>query len=486
VATEINRIRDQFQSGLWPQFVEFIELTNLRSWDCQGINFRFPVTAIIGENGTGKSTLLKALACAYEHPTDRKRTYYPSKFFVDTQWEKLTDCKISFRTKIGDSTRTFNIRKPTQRWTYPSERIKRDVFILDISRTLPLDATVGYAKLAKQAQEEVADAVLSDENQKTLSHILGRNYSSARFATTEFDENKQVGILGREFGEMSQFHQGAGEDATLDLFQIFETIPKNSLLIIDEVEASLHPKAQRRLTKYLLTLSRLKRIQVVLSTHSPYVLEELPPEARILLIPNKQDSISIITGVSTEFSMSKVDDSDNPELFLYVEDAGAEALVYEILKKHDPDDQILPRVKCVVVGPANVVQTMGKLSSDEKLPVPGLGILDGDIEESVGCINLPGTTAPELVVFLGLKEKGWPNLDNRFGTGAGTLFTILDDAVLEPDHHKWTTIIGDKVRMGNKNVWQILIKEWVAQCLDQEAGDSLKATVLEILSKNSA
>ncbi len=481
MATEIKRIQDQFQSGLWPQFVENIELINLRSWKYQGVNFRFPVTAIIGENGTGKSTLLKSLACAYEHPSDPKRTYYPSKFFIDTQWEKLSNCKISYRVKMGDSVKTFNIRKPSQRWIYPSERLKRDVYILDISRTLPLDATVGYAKLAKQSQEEVSDVELSPENQDSLSYILGRNYLSARFATTDFDDKKQVGILGREFGEMSQFHQGAGEDSTLDLFQLFETLPQYSLLIIDELEASLHPKAQRRLTKYLLTLSRKKRIQVVLSTHSPYVLEELPPEARILLVPNDQGAINIITNVSTEFSMSKVDDTDNPELYLYVEDKEAEILIYEILKLLDPDDRLIPRVKCVVVGPANVVQTMGKLSLKKQLPVPGLGVLDGDIEESEGCINLPGEAAPEIVVFNGLKDLNWPNLDARFGIGAGTLFTILEEAMLNQNHHKWPMIVGDKVRMGGGNVWQILTKEWASSCLDEDVGNSLKATVVEAL-----
>ncbi len=481
MANEISRIREQFQSGLWPQFVEHVELENLRSWVKQGVNFNFPVTAIIGENGTGKSTLLKSLACAYEHPDGPKKTFYPSQFFIDTQWETLTNCKITYRVKTGGVSRTFNIRKPTQRWKYPSDRIKRNVFILDISRTLPLDATVGYAKLAKQAQKEVSDEVLSQDNQEYLSYILGRDYLGARFTTTEFDEKKQVGLLRREFGEMSQFHQGAGEDATLDLFQLFETIPNYSLLIIDEVEASLHPKAQRRLTKFLLTLSRIKRIQVVLSTHSPYVLEELPSESRILLMPNDQSSINVVTNVSTEFSMSKIDDSDNPELYLYVEDVEAETLMYEILKKYDIDDKILPRVKCVVVGPANVVKTMGKLSSSNQLPMPGLGVLDGDIEESEGCINLPGEIAPEIMLFNSLKDKDWPNLDARFGIGAGTLFTILEDAMLVPDHHKWPEIVGDKIRMGKKNVWQVLVKEWVTECLDQKVGGRLVDIIQEKL-----
>jgi predicted ATP-dependent endonuclease of OLD family len=90
-----------------------------------------------------------------------------------------------------------------------------------------------------------------------------------------------VGLLQREWGEVSQFHQGAGEDATLDLFRTLQNVPQNALLVIDEVEASLHPRAQRRLIRFLLWLSRIKRVQIILSTHSPYVLEELPQEARV-------------------------------------------------------------------------------------------------------------------------------------------------------------------------------------------------------------
>ncbi|MEX3962619.1 AAA family ATPase [Paraburkholderia sp. EG286B] len=60
---------------------------------------------------------------------------------------------------------------------------------------------------------------------------------------------RQVGLLERECGEVSQFHKGAGEDATLDLFRVLQGIPQYSLLLIDEVEASLHPQAQRRLIR---------------------------------------------------------------------------------------------------------------------------------------------------------------------------------------------------------------------------------------------
>ena len=46
-------------------------------------------------------------------------------------------------------------------------------------------------------------------------------------------------------------------------------------------------------------------------------------------------------------------------------------------------------------------------SKNNQLPIPGIGILDGDIEDSIGCIKLPGETPPEIKVFNELKAKSW-------------------------------------------------------------------------------
>jgi len=47
-------------------------LTGLRRIKDLEVEFRFPVVAIAGKNGTGKSTVLGCLACAY-HGADMKK-----------------------------------------------------------------------------------------------------------------------------------------------------------------------------------------------------------------------------------------------------------------------------------------------------------------------------------------------------------------------------------------------------------------------------
>src|SRR3546814_4075263 len=57
---------------------------------------------------------------------------------------------------LGDKVHNFSLKKPNLRWSIPEKRPKRKVFLQDISRTLPLDASAGYARVAKLSTAEIS------------------------------------------------------------------------------------------------------------------------------------------------------------------------------------------------------------------------------------------------------------------------------------------------------------------------------------------
>ena len=80
----------------------------------------------------------------------------------------------------------------------------------------------------------------------------------------------------------SELHMAAGERALLRLSQ--EITPLDSaLVLIDEVEAGLHPWVQELLMLHLQQLALRNNLQIIVTSHSPVVLDSVPTHARIFL-----------------------------------------------------------------------------------------------------------------------------------------------------------------------------------------------------------
>ncbi len=479
MTTEMDRIRMKYASGEFPLLVRAVRIDGLRGFvDCK-VELSFPIVAAVGENGAGKTTLLKVLACAYEQEGLGATTYMPGRFFMSTPWDVVRDVRLEYTLKHGKEERIVRVRKPTSRWRGLHGRPKRPVYLLDIARTMPVDALVGYAQLTKKKVKEASSETLPDELRDRLSSILGKTYLEARFARPDSDERKRVGVLRQDFGSYSKFHQGAGEYSALDLLGAIQGVPNNSLLLVDEVEASLHPKAQRRLIDSLAWLCRTKRLQIVLTTHSPYVLEALPQEARVLLV-REQGGIRPLYGASPEFCLSAIDDRDHPELAVFVEDRVSGALTQELVGHCDAD--LLKRCLVIPVGPSNVVSTLGRLSASGALPYPSVAVQDAD-SRSPDCLVLPGTMAPEREVFSALSRGGWPDVSERFGRPPSEVQSILEDAIRLPDHHAWCGFVGDRLRKSTNVVWDTLAAVWVERCLSVGDREQFVEGIRDALAK---
>lgn len=477
ISDEVRRLGAKWQTGTgWPLRLEYIEIDGVRGWSGERFSFPFPIMAVVGENGAGKSTVLQCAAAVYRSP-QRDSDRFASDFFPDTTWDRVKDVVIGYAVREGTQPRTATIRKPGARWRGNPERPARNVEYIDLSRVQPVSARVGYRALANASYAEVAANSFEKRRLSRLSGIMGRAYDLAKMALSEGDDKREVPVISHNGASYSGYHQGAGETTIVELLKT--DLPRHSLVLIDEVESSLHPRAQRRLVRDLAAIARELELQVVLTTHSPYVLEELPLEARACIVQTPGGGREIVYGVSPEFAMTKMDDVRYSECDLYVEDPAAETMLTEILISVSPE--LVPRCRTIPFGAASVGKSLGQMVEGKRFPRPSCVFLDGDQGEIVGCHNLPGDDAPERVVFAALKARHWQGIHERTGRDYATLADACDRAMALPDHHQWITNAASQLILSRTTLWQAMCAEWATNCLDPHEAEAIAQVVEDAL-----
>jgi predicted ATPase len=466
LSNEVRRLeRSWANETAWPKRLEWIEVKGLRGWTGQRIEFKFPIVAISGENGSGKSSIIQAAASVYRESATAVGKYYASEFFPSTTWDTIVDASIKFSAKEGERRVESSIRKPSERWKGNVERPQRPVRYFDLSRVLPVGGRVGYAKIAKSKHKELTDDSQPFDQTRLdrLSYILNHKYVAARMALTNIDPDRRVPILQRKITGYSGYHQGQGETTITELIQT--DLPRYGLILIDEIESSLHPRAQRRLIRDLANVARERELQIVLTTHSPYILEELPEDARMQIFWSDEDR-KIMTGVSAQFAMSKMDDSPHPDCEIYVEDEASKAMLIEILSICSRD--LLTRVEVYTFGAASVGYQLGQMVNGKRFPRPTAVFLDGDCKAAPGCHVLPGIDAPERAVFGALRAIGWRDVWTRVKRSAADVAAACDAAMNLGEHHDWVAYAAKQLALTPNVLWHSMCGEWAERCISEQ------------------
>ncbi|HEY4001943.1 MAG TPA: AAA family ATPase [Candidatus Xenobia bacterium] len=220
----------------------------------------------------------------------KRRTNYMRPSSSQIRRLRIEDAQIRFSYREGAQSQTRNIRKPSTRWRGNSERPLRPVRYVDLSRIQPVGARVGYLKLLKGGVTEGEHTAFDAARLGRYSHVMGKRYGAAGISTTSLDNRRTVPVISFDNHRYSGFHQGAGELAAAELLAF--DLPNYSLVLIDELETSLHPRAQRRLVDDLVRLARVNELQILITTHSPYILEQLPPQGRMYIMDGVQGKIA--------------------------------------------------------------------------------------------------------------------------------------------------------------------------------------------------
>jgi len=356
------------------------------------IDFSYPITAIAGRNGSGKTTILSLAACAFHNkPTgfclpERKNPYYTySDFFIQTAEEtSIAGILIHYRFlhdkwyspkdpdgRIGAKWQSMR-KRYGGRWSNYDRRVNRTVVYLGINRIVP-HAERSISKTYRNRYVDVETQGWEDEVKQVVGRVLGIDYDS--FSHKQHSKYR-IPIVIRNICTYSGFNMGAGEESLFELFSIIKECPDGSLIIIDEIELGLHESAQEKLIKELKQLCEKRKIQIICTTHSPRILDSLPPEGRIFLERGK-GTINVIPGISSAFATGKLTGHSHVELDVLVEDDTAKLIVETCLT-----DEVRSRVNVIVVGSHTAVMYHLAARYKEKKVCRICAILDGDKKSS--------------------------------------------------------------------------------------------------------
>lgn len=235
------------------------------------------VTAIMGVNGSGKSTILRALACVYQPSRNQalpQTSYVPAEFFIPYDGYDWSKCRFEAWIEGQEESRIFQ-REDNGSWSpNPSNRFHRYVKYIAISESIPdierddqKDAISFNRCSFWEAESPKQRAFL-----RRVGETLNRDYSnagSANKATGKLHEFMFAEVNDRAHGNLAypSHYMGAGEQKIFEIVKSVINAPRNSLILIEEPEVSLHSKAMHDLVLFLKQQAEDKSLQIVITTH---------------------------------------------------------------------------------------------------------------------------------------------------------------------------------------------------------------------------
>ena len=392
----INSLKEKVSRKNYGKYLLKLNLVNVRALKDQIVTFDFPVTAIIGPNGGGKTTILGAAATAYASVKPRQFFAKSGKFD-----ESMTDWKIEYELIDRKINRTDTVRRTAafhkSKWS--RNAVERASVVLGVSRTVPANERKELQKCASGTFEVTVDKVgaIQQPVADAVQKILGKNI--ANYSHIKIDSTGRVSLLTGVTGEgtkYSEFHFGAGESSIIRMVMEIEAAPENSLILIEEIENGLHPVATVRMVEYLIEAADRKAIQAIFTTHSNDALLPLPPEAIWASINGK-----VFQGKLDISSLRAITGQIDASLAIFCEDEFAAAWIRSMLRSRK--DIELDQVEVHAMAGDGTAVTINRYHNvNPSVRFPSACIIDGDSSQETSdagkVYRLPGGS-PEAYVF---------------------------------------------------------------------------------------
>lgn len=381
-------------------YIDFIQFPFFRNLEPNTrITFDFPLTVFVGPNGSGKSSTLHAL---YGAPEGKTPYDYWFSTDIDPIKETGEDGKYnsffySYKNSSGQDMEVLKTRisKPDNPDYWETSRPLKKYGMKEVigkTRNKPIEKKVIYINFraelsafdkyfyfgnpskklkSKRKQEYLRSKskwlkhviddnciikmgkslqpqnkpvnVISDDELKIISNIIGKKYKTGKILDHKFFQDWGTSVLFHTSNlTYSEAFAGSGETSIVKLVRDVNNAPNESLILLDEPEVSIYPGAQKRLLFFILDQIKNKKLQVVISTHSPILIDQLPSESIKVFhqMPN-DGKFRVENKKSPSEAFYYLEQDFGKKIKIIVEDVLAKNIIESVIKSKGKDTESL-------------------------------------------------------------------------------------------------------------------------------------------------
>ena len=436
--------------------IENINLNGING--IQNIKIQKGIFAICGLNGVGKSTIVSAV-----------------KDLIGLELTTHDDIRIT--DKIIGSVRLDKYNNLTIE-NKDGERLKDklskediDYLYLDNEQSINIINRITRETHFDELLEQYEEYSMDDQQLKDISYIVGKDYDKVSIIDIEDEELRfpffKVNSNGIQYNSMQM---GVGEHVLFYYYTMINKMSKNAIIIIEEPESFVSITSQKRFMNFLAMRTVKFQNQFIITTHSPFIIKNIPPK-NIILLDRYGEEAFIHNGLEKRLVRS-LGLEINKKGIIYVEDLIAQTFLIRILKdsniKFILDDYDIKYVN----GFGNITSRLESICRYIDFDI--IGIYDGDMRSRIdnsttskfqwSYLFLPGEKELEEDFRSCLKN----NIDlfvKNIDMNKKDILSALS-SVNGIDYHDWFNELQKNLKVSHEQLFDALYYIWI------ETGDN--------------
>lgn len=475
VADYKRRIRER--ASQWPLQLRRFSFEEIPTLGSGEIPLTLPLVIIAGPNGVGKTTILRSVWAAAA----------PTQVIQDAPTSlKLSAGRaiLAYRSKDSDQTCEVTFGGSSSSGASPLEV---DVVHIDAAA----ETKIHQKEFASfQDVNDIINGVGSRTvDEKTLveiNYISRRDYREIKVYEIESDS----GII--PFFEVSYGNNrydsrtmGAGELAILYLWWTIDRVSENTLLLIEEPETNLSAASQETFSYFLLGATVEKHLSVVVTSHSPKVINSYGEEHHVFLF-REGANVRVIESTPPPVLLSMLGIEPHVDIVVLVEDLAAEWFVRQILERHKPG--LSRRIETSVRnGDGNIIKLLERIGTPFSA-VKIVGLFDGDLRgklpEGLEAVStfLPGDKPIERI-FREIVQGNPKALEVISGSqDIGPILFGLQGA----EQHDWYSKLSDHLGLSKAQLFPMLFQLWERQPGNNESALEMLQYLIALIAQQAA